>query len=122
MSVVGKVFALSKACPTHATTVGMHAVVISYTKNSAKGDRFEAELDFFQAADGAVAASVGAAMRQFDAATTPLAPEEHATLVDDRACAVVRKVGLPHALLAKIHGEWRAVFLFTPPTRPFRRR
>ena len=118
MAVVGKVFALAKACPTHATTIGMHAVVISYTKNAAKADRFEAELDFYSAEDGAVAAAVGAAMRQLDAAIAPLSTEERAALIAARERAVVRKAGLPHASLSKIHGDWRTVFSFTQPARP----
>ena len=44
--VVGTVFRLEKVCATHGTAVGMHAVIVAYTRNDSK-DRMEVEVDVF---------------------------------------------------------------------------
>ena len=42
--IVGTVFKLEKVCATHGTAVGMHAVIVAYTRNDSK-DRMEVEVD-----------------------------------------------------------------------------
>ena len=44
--IVGTVFKLEKVCATHGTAVGMHAVIVAYTRNDNK-ERMEVEVDVF---------------------------------------------------------------------------
>ena len=61
----------------------------------------EAEVDFYAAVDAAAAAQVGAIVHKNDTDPAGLTADEVATLATERAKAVVRKVGLPHASLGE---------------------
>ena len=108
-SVVGNAFTLIKACPHHGTTAGMRGVIVSYTQNPAKANRMEAEVDFYEAAEAAAAAEAGSLLKKMEADPAGLDADELAALVAARSKAAVKKIGLPHASLARIHPDWRAL-------------
>ena len=111
--VVGTVFRLEKVCATHGTAVGMHAVIVAYTRNGSK-DRMEVEVDVLGVDGESDAIKVSGDLKALAVDTNALSSAQMAAHLAIRAKAKNLK-GLGHGSLSAIHSGWRALLQITTP-------